>query len=676
MKSELQSPLAPNTNINDDLPLTGLASVTTDVVASIVHLPASGSLQVESIDTDGDAEEPDYQRFEEQEESTGLDVFLASLGITQQHLNNSDIPRTALQQLYQQEFSTLSGLKWCRFDHLMENYLQWPLLSPADVGISDSKNCEYRIRPQERSLLLNTTGGLVKAYAVRGLVQGIELSLLESTHYFIYAMVAYRLIEFLQTGQTQFNDFQDIFQGSSQKGIDSLVRSLAKIEAKWLKLILAAPFLIGALQGLTAMYSARSISTEKRQEKLTTAQTRLARESGWWHSLVMEEIPVLNQRTLGREIQKFERWVRWDGRLNQNSRKQAFELIRRSAWDSKKAVQLKALESLAKIAQGIGLKDFPRLQRTGRSIEELIELLWMKTIAFADLELLSRQKSVQHPQFNPQHRTASIISLPRRIYANYLLWWLGQSSSWWKQRLPFVLLKIAKLGFEALFLKKIIDSIIEAINCPDKPGYQFGNGYQDWTSDYTAECFAKRISLFRTIDTNESVVALVAEIPQYYLAELTDLDLSDKYLTTGEAVQIIHAVVQQGAPLINLNLYDNQLSFFNEDVIKGLSQLKSLNLFANRLTALNDGVFSGLSQLKSLALGANQLSSLNAGVFSGLNQLQSLDLSFSHLTTLSDDIFGDLSQLQTLRLGLNQLTTLNNAVFSSSNQLEVSSNTR
>ena len=157
--------------------------------------------------------------------------------------------------------------------------------------------------------------------------------------------------------------------------------------------------------------------------------------------------------------------------------------------------------------------------------------------------------------------TKKLAPIPRRLYASYLLWWLGQSTSWWTQRLPFALLKIVKLGLEVLFLQKIAASILEAIHCPDKPGFQFGNGYQDWASDYTAECFTARVNLFRTLDTNESVDAFVAEIPQYHLTELTTLDLSDKYLTSEEASQIIQAVVQQGAPLQTLDLNINQISY-------------------------------------------------------------------------------------------------------------------
>ena len=393
-------------------------------------------------------------------------------------------------------------------------------------------------------------------------------------------------------------------------------------------------------------------------------KTRLDQEKGWWHSLVLEEIPLFNQRALGSQVQKLEQWVRWDGRLDRQSRQQAFEWIRCAAWSGEKATQWKALESLAKIAHGMGLKDFTRLQRAGRSTEELVELFMMKATALADLQLLAQQTSPSHPVFNLGRKpTKPFISLPRRLYARYLLWWLGQATAWWSQRLPFSMLKTVKLSLEALFLKKIIDSILEAIDCPDKPGYQFGNGYQDWASDYTADCFTTRLILFRDMDVNESVADLVAEIPRYHLTGLTRLDLGSKSLTSKEALQIIQAVVQQKAPLTILNLQFNRLTVINENMLDGLTQLNDLSLKDNQLSTLSTGVFNGLTQLNDLYLGGNQLSILSTDVFNGLTQLNDLELWGNQLSTLSTGVFNGLTQLNTLSLSGNQLSTLSTGVF-------------
>ena len=95
-------------------------------------------------------------------------------------------------------------MKWSSLDHAIEKHVQWPLLSLTDVGVETQQKCDDRVRPYERSILLKATGGLIKAYTVRGFVQGVEMGLLESVRYFIYAMLAYRLGEFAKTRTIEF----------------------------------------------------------------------------------------------------------------------------------------------------------------------------------------------------------------------------------------------------------------------------------------------------------------------------------------------------------------------------------------------------------------------------------------------------------------------------------------
>jgi Leucine-rich repeat (LRR) protein len=636
----------------------------------VVLVPVSGSIQ---SDLAGDSSDRkalgDYQLLVDGNDYTKLYEFLASLGIAPQDLEKAQIPRDALFRLYQKEFSRTSWWKWSSLDHAVEKHLQWPLLSPTDIGDSAQK-AYHRIKPEERSILLKTSGGLMKAYAMRGFVQGVETGLLKSLHYFIYAMLAYRFEELLQTGHSNFDEFQAIFSGSNQKGVDSLVRSLAHLDAKWLRLILAAPVILGVLQGLWSMRSARWVSPEERQATLDKITQSLRQAPSICRDVIHEEMPLVsNCVALSSSVQKLEQWVRWDGRLDSVNRKQVFELIRQAARDSRKISQLNILESLAKIAHGIGLKDFPRLKSVGYSSTELTDLLYIKATALSDLEMLSRQVLQEADQSTLKKWLASLALLPRRLYASYLLWWVGQSTSFWRQQLPFTLFKIIKLGLEGLLLQVIVASILEAIRCPDKPGFSFGNGYADWASDYTAECFTTRISLFQTIDINESVADLVAEIPQYHLTELTTLDLSSKYLISEEALQIIQAVVRQGAPLQALDLAGNQISALSEDMFNGLNQLTELYLSWNQLSVLNNSVFNGLSQLKKLDLHNNYLTTLNNGIFNGLDQLTELDLGANQLTILNNGIFSELSQLTYLSLWGNKLTALNNGIFSKLSQL-------
>ncbi|MBS0350715.1 MAG: hypothetical protein JSR33_05945 [Proteobacteria bacterium] len=246
---------------------------------SVMLLSTSGTIQTDVIkQTESDDEKAivEYQSLAADGKYAELYQFLESLDITRQHIDQTPISHTALLKLYQQEFSCFSSVKWSSLDHAIEKHLQWPLLSLTDVGIETQQKCDDRVRPRERTILLKTSWGLIKAYAVRGFVQGVEMGLLESVHYFIYAMLAYRLGELANTGQSNFEEFQAIFSGSSQKGIDSLVRSLAGLEVRWLKLILAAPVILGVTQGVLKMRGARPIRIEELKKIADSIQTHLA----------------------------------------------------------------------------------------------------------------------------------------------------------------------------------------------------------------------------------------------------------------------------------------------------------------------------------------------------------------------------------------------------------------
>lgn len=130
-------------------------------------LPASGSIQADltsgKMSDDGETL-GEYKSLAHDDENAALFKFLEPLSITRQHIDCAKIPQTALWKLYQQEFSCLSGMKWSSLDHAIEKNLQWPLLSPTDVGLETQQKCDYRVRPHERSVLLKTTWGLIKAY--------------------------------------------------------------------------------------------------------------------------------------------------------------------------------------------------------------------------------------------------------------------------------------------------------------------------------------------------------------------------------------------------------------------------------------------------------------------------------------------------------------------------------
>ncbi len=349
-----------------------------------------------------------------------LDQSLSQLEIER---NEIGVDSQYLLTLFQHEMSTYSWMKWASLDHALEKCLQWPLLSTRDIGPEAKASASRRVRPAERSILLKSTWGLVKAYAVQGFVRGLELGLFTSIHLFIYSMLLYRLVKLIQTGSTNIEEFRASFIGSDQKGIDSFVRLLAGLESRLLRLILTSPLIIAGLQSISSLWGARRTSSDTLKNYTQIIDTHLHEGGGWLRDGVYEYLPGISSAgflSLSGKLQKLESLVRWDGRLSSEERRQIFEALCRVAITGKKITQLNALQYLAKIAHGIGFKDLSRLKEAGYSKEELMTMLYIKGKALEVILSLPKEEIKESKLL----RCQAIQSLPQRLYRQYLLWWL------------------------------------------------------------------------------------------------------------------------------------------------------------------------------------------------------------------------------------------------------------
>ena len=219
----------------------------------------------------------------------------------------------------------------------------------------------------------------------------------------------------------------------------------------------------------------------------------------------------------------------------------------------KKSIQLERSTILAKIAHGVGFKDLPRLKEAGYSTEELITILYIKSKAFEILTTLSPEVKESQPS-----RSQKIYALPQNLYRQYLLWWLlGLKTHVFKQQLPALLLKGIKLTIEFYFFQMIVLSILEAIRCPDKQGFELGFGYSKYADLLTLDCYFEMVDQFRTINLNDSVPLLVEQAQYFNLEGLRNLTFMYKNLTGEEMVSILRSAEARGARFAVLNIFDN-----------------------------------------------------------------------------------------------------------------------
>ena len=142
----------------------------------------------------------------------------------------------------------------------------------------------------------------------------------------------------------------------------------------------------------------------------------------------------------------------------------------------------------------------------------------------------------------------------------------------------FLLLKVGILALEIYFFYNIVNSLVKAIHCPDKPGFQLGEGYLPWASDYSSTCFTRRMLLYYQIPFLQTVQQLVAEISRYHLADFIRIDLSSKYLSP----MMRNRLSMQSSPkepiYSYLDLGNNPLNNLPLRFFSDLSQLQYLYL--------------------------------------------------------------------------------------------------
>ena len=129
--------------------------------------------------------------------------------------------------------------------------------------------------------------------------------------------------------------------------------------------------------------------------------------------------------------------------------------------------------------------------------------------------------------------------------------------------------------------------------------------------------------------------------------------------------KIFHGLANLNAfsNLRTLNLNNNMLTSFPDNLFQGLVNLKVLSIAYNKIANLSKEKFEGLTQLHSLFLQGNVISILETKLFNSLVNLESLYLSKNALVKLNRFIFKSLRMLQVLRIENNKLEILDKYLF-------------
>ncbi len=462
--------------------------------------------------------------------------------------------------------------------------------------------------------------------AVRGLVLTTEIVLTKVVKISIAAFLSYRLYALFQMEDTSnFSEFTAIFEDNSKKGITSLVYFLSKFDQKWLYLLLSSPAIAGLLKGLWDTRKSEPLTESaitQLQEAVEHHTNVLLRKSCLWHDVLRQMIPIPGFSSISESVQKAEQQIRWDGRISHKERAALFSNIELLALHGSGMSKLNAMQSLAKIVHSLSIKDFPRLQYLGYSKETLVQILRIKIQAFRDLKTLSTRARLEPMS---ERKVQSLLS---GMYAAYLLWWLGMGE--FKYSSLFLTFKLGNLALEGLFLKVMVESILEAIKCPDKKYFSLRSGdFEIRANDLISECFKEFVRQFRLFFKEESFESFLAELNNFDFTDVKAIDLSDKALTSYETLKILNVLKSKNALIKMLNLGNNR--------IHNTSEL----LFPNTL--------------QSLDLSDNEIDDTGALGLNLPNILQSLDLQFNAIGDVGAQGLRLPDNLQELNLGNNNI---------------------
>jgi hypothetical protein len=586
---------------------------------------------------DSDNEEHDYVQLRDFSEevrprATGVLSTLAALGISAEVLGYATGIGQSLQALLAKELSCSRYFCWAFVDNFVEKILQGLLLNKQDVSQEAVNFCARMIRqvPSGRSLLLHQASGLKKIYAARGLVLTTEMALTKAIKISIAAFLSYRLYaSFQMEDNSNLLELTAVFQDNNKKGLKSLVYFLSKFDQKWLYLLLTSPAIAGVLKGLWDTRKSESL-TESAIDQLQKAvdhhTNSLLTKSYLWGEVLQQMIPIPGFSSVSERVQKAEQQIRWDGRITHEERASLFSNIERLALRGRGMSKINAMQSLAKIVHSLSIKDFKRLQDAGYSQETLVGILGIKIQALHDLKMLANRARAQFEEGAQQTPVAatkqSFISM---LYANYLLWWLGMGQP--KYSPLFWSFKLGKLSLEGLFLKTLIETILEAIRCPDKKGFNLGSGeYPVWVNDLTLDCFIEFVRQFRAIYKEEPFKPFLEQLNNFDLRAVESMDLSDKALNSNETREILN-ILNKRASITALNLGANKIN----DTIELLfpSSLQTLDLRYNRMGAAGAEGLKLPDGLQSLYLGDNSIGDAGAESLKLPDGLQTLDLRYN-----------------------------------------------
>lgn len=538
------------------------------------------------VNTDRELEEFGSKDELGEEASEAVKRFLTRAGLTVQDLQEVGLEASDIEPML-----NASWLKYLRLSQV-DNFIFKLLMLPA-----------ARAWPRSKSLLFTSPWVLRQAYMTNDFIKGVQSAATPLSSGITYASIIMDLVNHATCPQGHKAETLLLFLGVSSRShiLSGLLSS--RNTAYVPSLIFGLPLVWGSVKALMGAFDARPVTRERVKaviEALQNYQPHPWQDFGRW---------LLPFSPLERNFNQLVRALTFDGRdiIGADERYHMTIALTQRARDAKGFTQLYAMDGLAEIVNGIALKDFAYLKPRFNS-NTIAAVLFSKQQARATLRKLADNYRLEPSQ-------GRLRPLIRYVYANYLLWYVGQPASL-LLRPGFWALEGAKAYATLSILTALVRAAIEAIQHLVKKNQceSAGKVYSFVASlgDYACTLCADLVSYADSL-TDEScfnaflrhpkpVQDILMTIRRFKLTDIKTLNLALHRLESVELGQVLRALNAKNLTFDNVELYwEPSLRYSNqtiEAITRGLPALRPrrLKFLTSRIDAvLADAIGRSLS---------------------------------------------------------------------------------
>jgi hypothetical protein len=494
-----------------------------------------------------DVESPAINDIQELDElPADVQRFLARAGLTKSDLHQVGLDVSDIQPMLRAAW--LKYLRLAQVDNTLFKSLMLPMT---------------RVWPRSKSVLFTSPWILRQAYITNDFIKGVQVTATPLWSSVTYASIIMDWVNHATCPQGNKAEALLLFLGvSSRSQILSLLLSSKKM-AYVPSLLFSLPLLWGSIKALIGALDARPLTKERAKaviEALQRYQPHPWQDFGRW---------FLPFSPLERHFNQLVRALTFDGReiIEAGERRDMAIALKQRARDAKGFTQLFAMEGLAEIVNGIALKDFAYLNQQEFKNDTKAAVLFSKQQALSTLRQLA-------DNYLLPYEPSRLKPLVRYIYANYLLWYIGQPASL-LLRPAFWAVEGAKAYATLSILSALVRAAVEAIiqrvkkNQCENTGnvWLYSNlvgkhectrcgdlpiAYKDTFTDQT--CFESYLRHPKTVDN------IVKVIQRFDLKDIQELNLVRHQLTNPELALVLEALAKKKLILQRLELnWESQL---------------------------------------------------------------------------------------------------------------------